>query len=57
MSKHLDGKLWELRVRAEGELQRGIYGTATERRVVALHVFAKKPRKTSRQALAAATDV
>ena len=30
--KHLDGKLWELRVRAEGGIARGIYVTAAERR-------------------------
>ena len=49
--KHLEGKLWELRVRAEGGIARGIYVTATGRRVVVLHVFAKKSRKTPRQAL------
>ena len=42
--KHLDGKLWELRVRA------------AERRVVVLHVFAKKSRKTPRQALVTARE-
>ena len=50
--KHLDGKLWELRVRAEG----GIYVTAAERRVVLLHVFATKSRKTPRRALATARE-
>ena len=52
--KHLEGKLWELRVRAEGGIARGIYVTAAERRVVVLHVFAKKSRKTPRRALATA---
>lgn len=32
--RHLEGKLWELRVRAEGGIARGIYVTATGRRVV-----------------------
>ena len=54
--KHLDGKLWELRVRAEGGIARGIYVTAAERRVVVLHVFAKKSRKTPRRALATARE-
>ena len=49
--KHLDGKLWELRVRAEGGIARGIYMTATGRRLVVLHVFAKKSRRTPRRAL------
>ena len=54
--KHVDGKLWELRVRAEGGIARGIYVTAAERRVVVLHVFAKKSRKTPRRALATARE-
>ena len=54
--KHLDGKLWELRVRAEGGIARGIYVTAAQRRVVVLHVFAKKSRKTPRRALAIARE-
>ena len=54
--KHLDGKLWELRVRAGGGRARGIYVTATGRRVVVLHVFAKKSRKTPPRALATARE-
>ena len=54
--KHLDGKLWELRVRAEGGIARGIYVTAARQRVVVLHVFAKKSRKTPRRALATARE-
>ena len=54
--KHLEGKLWELRVRAEGGTARGIYVTATGRRVVVLHVFAKKSRKTPRRVLATARE-
>ncbi|MDE0448889.1 MAG: type II toxin-antitoxin system RelE/ParE family toxin [Spirochaetaceae bacterium] len=54
--KHIDGKLWELRVRAEGGIARGIYVTAAERRVVVLHVFAKKSRKTPRRALVTARE-
>lgn len=54
--KHLDGKLWELRVRAEGGIARGIYVTAAGRRVVVLHVFVKKSRKTPRRALATARE-
>ena len=54
--KHLDGKLWELRVRAEGGIARGIYVTAAQQRVVVLHVFAKKSRRTPRRALATARE-
>ena len=54
--KHLDGKLWELRAKAPGGIARGIYVTATGRRVVILHVFEKKSRKTPRRALAIARE-
>ena len=54
--RHLEGKLWELRVRAEGGIARGVYVTAAGRRVVVLHVFAKKSRKTPRRALATARE-
>jgi len=52
--RHLEGKLWELRVRAEEGIARGIYVMATGRRVVVLHVFAKKSRRTPRRALTTA---
>ena len=54
--KHLEGKLWELRVRAEGGFARGIYVTTTGRRLVVLHVFAKKSNKTPRRALKTARE-
>ena len=54
--RHLEGKLWELPVRAEGGIARGIYVTATGRRVVVLHVYAKKSRKTPRRALETARE-
>ncbi len=54
--RHLEGKLWELRVRADGGIARGIYVTAAGRRVVVLHVFAKKSRRTPRRALATARE-
>ncbi len=54
--RHLDGKLWELRVKAEEGIARGIYVTATGQRIVVLHVFVKKSRKTPRRALATARE-
>ena len=44
--KHLEGKLWELRITGRDGLARAIYVTATGRRVVVLHVFVKKTQKT-----------
>ena len=54
--RHLEGKLWELRVKAEGGIARGIYVTAARRRVVVLHVFVKKSRRTPQRALATARE-
>ena len=44
------------RVMAEEGIARGIYVTAAGRRVVVLHVFVKKSRKTPRRALATARE-
>ena len=53
-ARHLEGKLWELRAKAPEGIARGIYVTATGRRVVVLHVFVKKSRRTPRRALTTA---
>ena len=49
--KHLEGKLWEMRVKGRDGIARAIYVTAHERRVIIVHVFRKKTRKTPRAAL------
>jgi len=54
--RHLEGKLWELRVKTKDGIARGIYLTAAGRRLVVLHVFAKKSRKTPRRALETAME-
>ena len=54
--RHLEGKLWELRAKSRDGIAKGIYATATGRRVVVLHVFAKSSRRTRRQALAKAKE-
>ena len=46
--KHLQGKLWEIRVKGRDGIARGIYVTATGRRVVIVRVFIKKTQKTPR---------
>ncbi len=50
-AKHLEGKLWELRVKGPDGIARGIYVAMTGRRVMVLHVFAKKTQKTPGRAL------
>jgi phage-related protein len=49
--KHIEGKLWEVRAKSAEGIARGLYVTATGRRVVVLHVFAKKSQKTPSKAL------
>lgn len=49
--KHVEGKLWELRAKATEGIARGFYVAVTGRRVVVLHVFAKKSQKTPKAAL------
>lgn len=44
--KHLEGKLWELRVTGASGISRAIYVTASGRRVVIVRAFVKKTQKT-----------
>jgi phage-related protein len=52
--KHLQGKLWELRVKAKSGLGRGLYCTVAERRVIVLRYFQKQSGKTPRNEIAVA---
>jgi phage-related protein len=47
--KHLEGKLWELRVVGRDGISRVIYLTASGQRVVILRAFVKKTQKTPRR--------
>jgi phage-related protein len=59
--KHVEGKLWEMRMIGRDRIARALYVTATGRRVIVLRVFAKKTQKTPRAeielALRRATEV
>jgi len=44
--KHLEGKLWELRLKGKSGIARAIYVTLTGRRVVIVRAFVKKTQKT-----------
>jgi phage-related protein len=44
--KHLEGRLWELRMTGRDGISRAIYVTASGRRAVILRVFVKKTQKT-----------
>jgi phage-related protein len=49
--KHLNGRLWEMRMIGRDGIARAIYVTASGQRVVVVHVFAKKSQKTPLRAL------
>jgi phage-related protein len=44
--KHLEGRLWEMRIKGKDGISRAIYVTARGRRVVVVRVFIKKTQKT-----------
>jgi phage-related protein len=46
--KHLEGKLWELRLTGRDGIARALYVTAIGRRIVVVRAFVKKTQKTPR---------
>ena len=49
--KPLRDKLWEMRIKGRDGIARVIYVTMKERRIVILHAFRKKTRKTPEAAI------
>jgi phage-related protein len=49
--KHLEDKLWELRITGRDGISRAIYVTASGRRVVIVRVLIKKTQKTPEREL------
>jgi phage-related protein/DNA-binding XRE family transcriptional regulator len=47
--KHLEGKLWELRLTGRDGIARALYVTAIGRRVIVVRAFVKKTQKTLRR--------
>jgi phage-related protein len=52
--KHLEGPLWEMRMKGRSGIARAVYVTAIGRRIVVVHIFAKKTQKTPRREIATA---
>lgn len=52
--KHLEGPLWEMRLKGRDGIARAVYVTMSERRVIVVHVFRKKTQKTPRREIDAA---
>ena len=54
--KHLEGPLWEIRMKGRDGISRALYVTATGRRVVVVRVFVKKSQKTPRREIRLALE-
>jgi phage-related protein len=54
--KHLEGKLWELRLKGRSGIARAIYVTVTGQKVVIVRAFVKKTQKTPINELAIARE-
>lgn len=54
--KHLEGKLWEMRLKGPDGIARSIYLTASGRRVVVVRTFVKKTEKTPRREIELALE-
>ena len=47
--KHLEGPLWEMRMKGKDGISRAVYVLARGRRVIVVRVFVKKTHKTPRR--------
>jgi phage-related protein len=47
--KHVEGRLWEMRMKGRSGVSRALYVTAASQRVVILRIFVKKTGKTPRR--------
>ena len=54
--KHLEGPLWEMRMKGRDGIARAAYITASGSRVVVVHVFPKKTRATPRREIEIALE-
>jgi phage-related protein len=52
--KHLEGHLWEMRMKGRSGIVRAVYVTAVGKRVVVVHVFEKRTQKTPRREITTA---
>ncbi len=54
--KHLEGPLWEIRIKGRDGISRALYVTAHEKRGVVVRVFVKKTQKTPRKEIELALE-
>ena len=49
--KHIEGRLWEMRMSGRDGIARAFYVTASGRRVVVVHVYSKKTQRSPRRVI------
>jgi phage-related protein len=54
--RHLEGRVWEIRMKGKDGISRALYVTATGNRVVVVRVFIKKTQKTPRREIELALE-
>lgn len=54
--RHLEGRLWEVRMKGRAGIARALYVTASGQRVVVVRVFVKKTQKTPRREIELALE-
>lgn len=54
--KHIEGKIWEMRMKGKNNIGRAFYMTAKGKRIVILHAFIKKTQKTPSKAIRLARE-
>ena len=54
--KHIDGKMWELRIKSASDISRIFYFVPTGNGIVLLHGFVKKTRKAPAKEIDTATN-
>lgn len=54
--KHIEGKIWEMRLKGRDGIARSLYMTATGRRVAVLRTFIKKTEKSPRREIEIALE-
>lgn len=54
--RHLEGRLWEMRMKGRDTIARAIYVTAVGKRIVVVRVFTKKTQKTPRREIETALE-
>ncbi|MEM5501846.1 type II toxin-antitoxin system RelE/ParE family toxin [Ahrensia kielensis] len=47
--KHLEGPIWEIRMKGKDGISRALYVVASRKRIVVVRVFVKKTQKTPRR--------